>query len=119
MRLLAVPPSFPSFPCPSLLPSISNYHQTTEPDNPIMQDTDEITDEATGEVVGEKLRYYLYGGSRGNYGGIPQTWEHSNRTDNMTGFIGDNDPVDFLDIGAARAPIGGVYRAKVRGWRPL
>jgi hypothetical protein len=47
-------------------------------------------------------------------GGLPQTWEHSNRTDNTTGFVGDHDPVDVLDIGAARAPIGGVYRVKVR-----
>jgi inorganic pyrophosphatase len=47
-------------------------------------------------------------------GGLPQTWENSNRTDNTTGFIGDHDPVDVLDIGAARAPIGGVYRVKVR-----
>ena len=71
-----------------------------------MQDTDQVYDE--GKMVGEKLRYYKYGGSRGNYGGIPQTWEHSNRPDGLTGLIGDNDPVDFLDIGEARAPIGGV-----------
>jgi hypothetical protein len=33
-----------------------------------MQDTDDIEDETTGEVIGTKLRYYLYDGSRGNYG---------------------------------------------------
>lgn len=33
-----------------------------------MQDTDDIKNKTTGEVIGTKLRYYLYGGSRGNYG---------------------------------------------------
>jgi len=45
----------------------------------------------------------VYGGSRGNYGGIPQTWEHSNVSDAVTGIIGDNDPVDFIGGLAAAA----------------
>lgn len=54
-----------------------------------------------------------YGPSRGNYGGLPQTWSNSNVSDAVTGFPGDNDPLDVLDISSTRAPIGGVYRVKV------
>jgi inorganic pyrophosphatase len=54
-----------------------------------------------------------YGPSRGNYGGLPQTWSNSNISDAVTGFPGDNDPLDVLDISSIRAPIGGIYRVKV------
>jgi inorganic pyrophosphatase len=54
-----------------------------------------------------------YGPSRGNYGGLPQTWSNSNISDAVTGSPGDNDPLDVLDISSIRAPIAGVYRVKV------
>lgn len=54
-----------------------------------------------------------YGPSLGNYGALPQTWSNSNTTDNITGYPGDSDPLDALDISSIRAPIGGAYRVKV------
>ncbi|KAF6262609.1 inorganic pyrophosphatase [Scenedesmus sp. NREL 46B-D3] len=82
--------------------------------NPIMQDELDIKD-ANGNVTGQQPRYYMYGPSRGNYGGLPQTWSNSNVSDAVTGFPGDNDPLDVLDISSTRAPIGGVYRVKLLG----
>lgn len=35
-----------------------------------------------------------------HYGSLPQTWENSNVKHNFTGFIGDNDPMDIIDISA-------------------
>lgn len=55
-----------------------------------------------------------YGPTLGNYGGLPETWSNSNKTDSMTGYPGDNDPLDVLDISSIVAPLGGVYRVKVR-----
>jgi inorganic pyrophosphatase len=60
------------------------------------------------------MRWCRYGPSRGNYGGLPQTWSNSNISDTVTGSPGDNDPLDVLDISSIRAPIGGVYKVKVR-----
>ncbi|WIA42648.1 hypothetical protein OEZ86_008616 [Tetradesmus obliquus] len=82
--------------------------------NPIKQDELDIKD-ANGNVTGQAPRYYKYGPSRGNYGGLPQTWSNSNISDAVTGFPGDNDPLDVLDISSARASIGGVYRVKLLG----
>lgn len=33
------------------------------------------------------------------YGSIPQTWESPNFDHEFTGYPGDNDPVDIIDIG--------------------
>lgn len=33
------------------------------------------------------------------YGSIPQTWESPNFDHEFTGYPGDNDPVDVIDIG--------------------
>lgn len=32
------------------------------------------------------------------YGSLPQTWENSNIKHNFTGYPGDNDPMDVIDI---------------------
>lgn len=34
------------------------------------------------------------------YGSLPQTWENSNIKHNFTGYPGDNDPMDVVDISA-------------------
>jgi hypothetical protein len=44
-----------------------------------------------------------------------QTWEDSELADHLTGLPGDNDPLDFIDVGGAAAPIGAVYDVKVLG----
>ena len=33
-----------------------------------------------------------------NYGMIPQTWENSQHIHQETGLIGDNDPLDVVDL---------------------
>lgn len=33
-----------------------------------------------------------------HYGSIPQTWESPNFEHELTGLIGDNDPIDIFDI---------------------
>jgi len=33
-----------------------------------------------------------------NYGMIPQTWEDCRTEDKVTGCIGDNDPIDVVDL---------------------
>ncbi|KHO00608.1 Inorganic pyrophosphatase [Metarhizium album ARSEF 1941] len=50
------------------------------------------------------------------YGSIPQTWENKNVRDNYTGFVGDNDPVDLLDISSiSPGYTGQVKQVKVLG----
>lgn len=50
-----------------------------------------------------------------NYGALPQTWEDPKAQDEHTGILGDNDPVDIIDIGIKRKSVGEVYQAKVLG----
>ena len=86
--------------------------------NPIMYDRKDV-ETADGEVVYERPRFMAYGPSPFNYGAIPGTWEDSVEPDPITGIPGDNDPIDAVDIGAAQAPPGAVYEAKVLGALPL
>ncbi len=44
-----------------------------------------------------------------------QTWEDSELPDPLTQLPGDNDPLDFIDVGKAAAPVGAVYDVKVLG----
>lgn len=50
-----------------------------------------------------------------NYGAIPQTWEDPTKKDAECGEVGDNDPIDVIDIGRKRKKIGEVYLARVLG----
>lgn len=50
-----------------------------------------------------------------NYGAIPQTWEDPNVEDSECKALGDNDPVDVIDIGSKVKKVGEVYQAKVLG----
>jgi inorganic pyrophosphatase len=50
-----------------------------------------------------------------NYGAIPQTWEDPAAEDPECKALGDNDPVDIVDIGASRKHVGQVYQAKILG----
>jgi len=74
---------------------------TDEPSNPIKQDTKK-----------GKLRDYPYN-INWNYGMLPRTWEdpkHANA--DLGGVMGDNDPVDVVEIGSAACKMGGVYSVK-------
>lgn len=77
---------------------------TGEPFNPIKQD-----------VKNGKLRDYNYGDMCFNYGAFPQTWEDPNHTTPDTGFVGDNDPIDCVEIGAKMLRTGSVTKVKVLG----
>jgi inorganic pyrophosphatase len=73
------------------------------PWNPIKQDT-----------KNGKLRDYPMA-SVVHYGAVPQTYEHPKEEDDITGWIGDGDPVDLLDISDKPAKTGDVYKAKILG----
>lgn len=76
--------------------------------NPIMQD-----------VKKNELRFinniFPCFGYPFNYGAIPQTWEDPSVEDKGCKALGDNDPVDVVEIGLKRMSIGEVYQAKVLG----
>jgi len=77
---------------------------TGEPFNPIKQDT-----------KNGKLRDYKYGDMCFNYGAFPQTWEDPSHTTKDTGFVGDNDPIDAMEIGYKMLRTGSVTKVKVLG----
>ena len=56
--------------------------------NPIKQD-----------VKNGLLREYKWGDMLFNYGCFPQTWEDPKVLSEETGFPGDNDPIDVIEIG--------------------
>lgn len=71
--------------------------------NPIIQD-----------VKDGKLRDYPFP-SVVNYGAAPRTYEHPFIIDELTGLLGDGDPVDVLDISSTSAVSGSVYWVRVLG----
>eukprot|EP00754_Rhynchopus_humris_P011506 Rhum_TRINITY_DN14236_c0_g1::Rhum_TRINITY_DN14236_c0_g1_i2::g.74663::m.74663/K13811/PAPSS; 3'-phosphoadenosine 5'-phosphosulfate synthase len=71
--------------------------------NPIKQDTKKGL-----------ARYYTYGMSFFNNGLFPQTWEDSGLR-GEEGNMGDNDPLDVMEIGAKEHPIGSVVPVKILG----
>mmetsp|Transcript_22582 Transcript_22582/g.40036 ORF Transcript_22582/g.40036 Transcript_22582/m.40036 type:complete len:269 (+) Transcript_22582:67-873(+) len=76
---------------------------TKEELNPIKQD-----------VKKNKLRLYPFQ-SLVNYGCLPQTWEDPEHKDESTGMLGDNDPLDVVEVGS-RVHLGGeVYPVKLLG----
>ena len=78
------------------------------PMNPIIQDTKK-----------GKLRYvrncFPHHGYIHNYGAFPQTWEDPNETHPETKAVGDNDPLDVLEIGESIAYIGEIKQVKILG----
>jgi inorganic pyrophosphatase len=61
-----------------------------------------------------KLRDYPYN-INWNYGMIPQTWEDPNHEHPTMKVMGDNDPVDVVEIGAAALPMGSISPVKPVG----
>jgi len=61
------------------------------------------------------LREYGYGDMLFNYGCIPQTWEDPHKRHEMTGTLGDNDPIDVVDIGSKMWTCGSLVAVKVLG----
>ncbi|CAL5364221.1 unnamed protein product [Camellia sinensis] len=74
---------------------------TDESYTPIKQDTKK-----------GKLRYYPYN-INWNYGLFPQMWEDpSFANSEVEGALGDNDPVDVVEIGQTRGKIGQIMKVK-------
>lgn len=64
------------------------------------------------------LRFYEYQPEKGsvvNYGAIAQTWEDPNEPDEDTGFGGDNDPIDVLQLNESPCVRGAIHRVRVLG----
>jgi inorganic pyrophosphatase len=76
---------------------------TKEENNPIAQDTKK-----------GKLRHY-HGPIFWNYGMLPQTWEDPNVVHVDTGYKGDNDPIDVIEIGSVALPPGAVIPVRPLG----
>lgn len=70
--------------------------------NPIMQDSKKGVP-----------RYYTYGVPFFNYGLAPQTWEDP--ATHIGNFTGDNDPLDMMEVGSIKYPMGSVVPVKVLG----
>ena len=49
------------------------------------------------------------------YGFFPQTWEDPSYINEQTGYPGDNDPIDVLDIGAKQLRTGEIIPVKILG----
>jgi len=77
--------------------------QKKVPHNPIMQDTKK-----------GQLRYYTYGSPFFNYGMLPQTWEDPSRK-GFNNTIGDNDPLDVMEVGTLEYKVGDVRKVKILG----
>ena len=71
--------------------------------NPIKQD-----------IKNNKLRYFEYGMIPFNYGFIPQTWEDPNKKDKITGFKGDDDPIDIVEISDIVFDYGELIQIKIK-----
>ncbi|XP_075216029.1 uncharacterized protein LOC142321651 [Lycorma delicatula] len=66
------------------------------------------------DVINGKIRFievpYIH-----NYGAFPQTWEDPYHKDQHTNCIGDNDPIDVVEIGCKTARQGEIVTVKVLG----
>jgi len=81
-----------------------------KPHNPIWQDRRKV-----GNQDFKRPRYYAWSPAPGNYGALPRTWENVLEEDPVTGFPGDADPIDVVDVGSAPCPLGLVYQVRVIG----
>lgn len=81
-----------------------------EPHNPMWQDRKKVKNQNF-----KRPRYYAWSPAPDNYGALPRTWENVLEDDPITGFPGDADPIDVIDVGSAPCPLGLVYQVKVIG----
>lgn len=79
---------------------------TKVPHNPIRQDLVKKTG---------ALRFFTYGNIPFNYGCLPRTWEDPNVRDSLTSEVGDNDPIDVVEISPGSIEMGGVRPIRVLG----
>lgn len=77
---------------------------TKEEGNPIKQD-----------IKKGQLRLFTYGDIPFNYGALPQTWEDPAHVHKDTQCVGDNDPLDVVEVSSTPLPIGAVVTVRVLG----
>jgi len=75
-----------------------------DPRHPIVQD-----------VKNGKLRKLKHGPMLANYGFLPQTYEDPSHTWESTGYPGDGDPLDVIDLGSRVTQCGEVIKIKPLG----
>ncbi|EOY15582.1 hypothetical protein SCA6_008926 [Theobroma cacao] len=74
--------------------------------------TDELYTPIKQDTKKGKLRYYPYN-INWNYGLLPQTWEDPSFSNpEVEGALGDNDPVDVVEIGERQRRIGQILKVK-------
>lgn len=73
--------------------------------------TKEIGNPIAQDMKKGKLRDY-HGPIYWNYGAIPQTWENPHVIHNEVKCIGDNDPIDVVEIGSKILHCGSVHRVR-------
>lgn len=78
------------------------------PNNPLRQET---VDEGQKQL----LRHFRNGFIPFNYGFLPQTIEDPVELEPMSGFPGDGDPLDVVELSETPLPVGALCRAKVLG----
>jgi len=83
---------------------------TTKPFNPIVQDLKKCP-QGSGRLVLRNYGIETYF----NYGCLPQTWENCFLQDQSTGCMGDNDPLDLVDLTPRQMPLFERPRLKVLG----
>ncbi|KAH6603790.1 inorganic pyrophosphatase [Trichoderma cornu-damae] len=84
-----------------------------KPLNPIFHDDKNDVPRYVASVWPHKSYPFLYGS-------LPQTWENSNVKHNFTGYPGDNDPMDVVDISAIDPGfVGQVRTVKILGGIPM
>ena len=72
--------------------------------NPILQDLNK------DKSVRFAANCFPFKGYIWNYGALPQTWENPDKNDASTGYKGDGDPIDIIEIGKTIHPIGSVVQ---------
>eukprot|EP01083_Nonionella_stella_P143578 446536_1 len=77
--------------------------------------TGEVFNPIKQDVKNGQLRNYKYGDMMFNYGAFPRTWEDPSHTPSDTGYPGDNDPIDCLEIGRRKMKTGEVSPVRVLG----
>ncbi|OMJ29221.1 Inorganic pyrophosphatase [Smittium culicis] len=78
------------------------------PLNPIVQDSKNGKPRFVADIF--PFKGYIW-----NYGSLPQTYEDPEVIDKSTGYFGDGDPIDVLEIGSRVATVGEIKQVKVLG----
>jgi inorganic pyrophosphatase len=77
----------------------------------------ELMNPLAQDIKKDKLRYvnnvYPFYGYIWNYGALPQTYDDPNVIDKTTGCVGDNDPLDVIELGSLKQVQGNVIQIKV------